>query len=84
MIHLSICTWLNPDAINDIYNNGCQAECPKCKSHIPVHYTVLINCQRGMFYLDTSRNLFDLRYTLYDWGIVDFEGTVVNLGRSDG
>ncbi len=84
MIHLSICTWLNPEAINDFYNNGCQAECPKCKAFIPVHYDVLINCRRGMFILNTASKLYDLRYTFYDWGIIDFEGKVVNLGPSDG
>ncbi len=83
MVYLSICTWLNPDIIKDFYNAGCQVVCPECNRSIPVYNRVLINCPRGMFFLNTANNLYDLRYTLYDWGIVDFEGTVVNWGLGD-
>jgi hypothetical protein len=31
-----------------------------------------------MFYLDTSEDLFDMRYKLYEWGVVNLDGEVVN------
>ncbi|MHA1952227.1 MAG: hypothetical protein ACW987_20510 [Candidatus Thorarchaeota archaeon] len=74
----------NPDLIKDFYDTGCHVVCPNCNRSIPVHYQVLINCPRGMFLLNTARNLYDLRYALYDWGVVDFDGAVVNLEPSDG
>ncbi|MHA2356830.1 MAG: hypothetical protein ACXADC_16790 [Candidatus Thorarchaeota archaeon] len=45
---------------------------------IQVHQNILVNCPKGMFYLDTSEDIFDMRCKLYEWGVVNLDGEVVN------
>lgn len=78
---LSICTWLNPELVKSLYDHGIHIICPKCGTPIRVCYSLLMNCPKGMFYLDTAQDLFELRYKLYEWGVVDFEGNVASSER---
>jgi hypothetical protein len=31
-----------------------------------------------MFYLNTGQDIFDIRHQLYLWGVVDFEGNLLD------
>ncbi|MHA2141772.1 MAG: hypothetical protein ACXADF_08705 [Candidatus Thorarchaeota archaeon] len=77
-IFRSLCTWLNPKLVKDLYENGSHIECPDCGMSIQVHQNILVNCPKGMFYLDTSEDIFDMRCKLYEWGVVNLDGEVVN------
>ena len=39
----SICTWLNPELIQEIYDEGYHATCVHCNAKLPIVGDILIN-----------------------------------------
>ena len=81
-ICMSICTWLNPSIVQQIYEKGTLIECPECDAAIHVQYNLLVNCRSGMFYLNTGQDIFNIRYQLYLWGVVDLEGNIIERNKN--
>lgn len=74
----SICTWLDPGLIQDIYNQGYSIQCPHCEHKIPIEGKVLINGPTGMFYLDVGLDIVSIRDILWKQGVVDHTGKVLD------
>lgn len=79
----SICTWINPELVQEIYDKVWTIKCEKCNLEIRVRGTILINCPRGMFYLDLGQELEDIRQIFTNYGIVNQTGEVVNLRANE-
>ena len=75
----SICTWLNPELIQEIYDAGYNAECLHCGKKLPIIGNILINAPGGMFFLNTGMELKDVREILRQSGLIDDEGQVLNM-----
>lgn len=74
----SICTWLNPELIQEIHDIGYTVECPHCQKRVPIEAEILINAPIGMFLLDTSLNLPQIRHALDLAGLIGEDGRVMN------
>ena len=75
----SICTWLNPELIQEIYDEGYYAKCAHCSTKMPIVGNILINAPRGMFMLDTGLRNEIIRTILKQAGIVDEKGQVLDI-----
>ena len=72
----SICTWLNPELIQQIYDRGYKALCPECGHLIPLAGSILINAPMGMFMLDLGQELSLIREILENVHLMDENGKV--------
>ncbi|TFF91286.1 hypothetical protein EU545_04685 [Candidatus Thorarchaeota archaeon] len=77
IIHPSICTWLNPELITEIYEEGVAVQCPECGTPISVAGKILINGPRGMFFLDIGQSVDGIRAVLVNNGVVDTDGNPI-------
>ena len=75
--HASICTWLDPELVDDLYRNGVRISCPSCQTDFQANASILINGPAGMFWLDTGQELEVIRRILRESGVVDGEGNPV-------
>jgi len=55
----SINTWLNPELIIKILKNEYYFTCENCGQKIFLNTDILINCSRGIFYINTAAKLED-------------------------
>ncbi|MFX0108262.1 MAG: hypothetical protein ACFE7R_08265 [Candidatus Hodarchaeota archaeon] len=76
--HPSICTWLNPSSVQDIYNHGSDVKCPNCDYRIPRRGRILINSPGGMIYLDLDAELDEVRGVLESIGLVNAAGDILS------
>lgn len=74
----SICTWLNPELIQEIHDIGYTVQCPKCQERVPIETEVLINAPIGMFLLNTGLNLPEIRRTLDQAGLIGEDGRIMD------
>ncbi|TFG07139.1 hypothetical protein EU538_09170 [Candidatus Thorarchaeota archaeon] len=77
IIHPSICSWLNPELITDLYENGLAVQCPECELPIRVAGKILINGPKGMFFLDIGQSVERIRAMLVNHEVVDTEGNTI-------
>ena len=75
----SICTWLNPELIQEIYDEGYHAKCVHCSTKLPIVGEILINAPRGMFMLNTGLRTENIRSILKQTGIVNDRGKVIDI-----
>lgn len=73
----SITTWLYPDLVLKVYNDGYYFECSNCKHKNQIIKDILVNTRKGMFNLDTSISLEEKRSLLVKYGVVDEQGNVL-------
>ena len=75
----SICTWLNPELIQEIHDEGYHATCVHCSAKLPIVGEILINTPQGMFMLNTRLRTEIVRSILRQAGIVDEKGKVLDI-----
>ncbi|MGY5851973.1 MAG: hypothetical protein RTU92_00230, partial [Candidatus Thorarchaeota archaeon] len=68
MFHPSICTWLDPDAIQEMYDKGYGITCTKCNHKVPVRTDLVVNAPSNMWIFDTGQDLATTRHFLEDIG----------------
>ncbi len=77
--HPSICTWLDPDAIQEMYDRGYAITCTECNFKVLIKTTVIINAPSNMWTFDTGQDLATTRHFLEDIGLIDDNGKVVPI-----
>ena len=75
----SICTWLDADLVQHIYDNGYTVQCEHCSGWEALHFKGLINAPSGMFTLDFSAGLDYIRKSFEKAKIIDAEGKVLSM-----
>ncbi len=72
----SICTWLNPELIQQIYDRGYNAWCPRCRHLIPLAGSILIKAPTGVFMIDLGQGLESIREILEAAHLIHENGQV--------
>ena len=75
-IHPSICTWLNPELITKLFEEGSEIKCPECSVRIRVMGSILINHPGGMFFLELGMEHEKIKQVLIDQHVVSRDGDV--------
>ena len=72
----SINTWLDPNLIQKVLDDDYFYKCPDCKKEIHLHTKILINCPKGMFYIDTGLDLEEKKKILLSYDVIDEDGKI--------
>ena len=74
----SITTWLYPELVQKILDDGYYFECKNCGVKNKIFKQILVNARKGMFMMDTSASLEIKKQQLIDYGVIDENGNILN------
>ncbi|MFX0108697.1 MAG: hypothetical protein ACFE7R_10455 [Candidatus Hodarchaeota archaeon] len=83
MFHPSICTWHDPEAIQELYDKGYGIDCLNCGFRVPIRTQVVINAPSRMFLLDAGLPQKKIKEILEDVGLIDDNGKVLNCTQQN-
>ena len=74
----SINTWLNPELIQKFLGDKYYYSCSSCKKQIHLETKILINCPKGMFWINTNEDLETKKRILKEYNIIDKDGKILH------
>ncbi|NHK30961.1 MAG: hypothetical protein FK730_06385 [Asgard group archaeon] len=74
----SITTWIYPELVQKILDDGYYFECSKCKTKNQIVKDILVNTRQGMYNMDTGANLETNVQLLIKYGVVDEQGNILD------
>lgn len=73
----SITTWLYPELVQKILDDGYYFECENCGTKNKIVKQILVNTRKGMYMMDTGDDLNFNKQQLIDYGVIDEEGNIL-------
>ena len=74
----SINTWLNPELIQKFLDDDYFYSCSNCETQIHLETKILINCPKGMFWINTNEDLETKKRILKEYNIIDKDGKILH------
>lgn len=83
IVTLSICSWLDPKKVEDLYYGKLnEFHCKNYKKIFQIYGNVLINARKGMITINSGHSLNKIRASLKNVGLIDSEGNIINEFKS--
>ncbi|MHA1125642.1 MAG: CpXC domain-containing protein [Candidatus Heimdallarchaeota archaeon] len=79
--HDSITTWLYPDLVQKILDDGYYFECTNCGYKYKIVKDILINTRKGIFMMDTGASLEFNKQQLVKYGVIDEQENILKQER---
>ncbi|MHA1211773.1 MAG: CpXC domain-containing protein [Candidatus Heimdallarchaeota archaeon] len=77
----SITTFLYPELVTKLLDNGFYFECFDCNSRTYLVYDILVNSFKGMFYISTGASFEEKKRLLIEYGVINEEGDILVQSR---
>jgi DNA-directed RNA polymerase subunit RPC12/RpoP len=74
----SINTWLNPELIQKFPDDKYFYTCSNCNKPIHLGTKILINCPKGMFWINTNEDLETKKRILKEFNIIEKDGKILH------
>jgi len=74
----SINTWLNSELIQKLLDDKYYYPCSNCKKQIHLETKILINCPKGMFWINTNEDLETKKRILKEYNIMDKDSKILH------
>ena len=73
----SITTWLYPDLVQKILDDGYYFECTNCGYKYKIVKDILVNTRKGMFMMDTGASLEYNKQQLVKYSVIDEQENIL-------